>query len=234
MPATGMALSQHNLFTAQECEDVRDRVLALRDHWIRRSDYGFFSLGTAAYLDASGRNADYRARARASNVLLRAHFLDIYEIVKSFFNRLLYEPSVLSDEVALPGFHVFEFDGRMIGRDQAARRAHFDLQWMLAFPGCEPRATLSFTIAIEQPTGGAAMEVWPLRCEEREPMMGSITDYARTHPSRRLAYSTGGVVIHDGHLLHAIGSSEQPDPSGRRITLQGHGALFNEKWLLYW
>jgi hypothetical protein len=234
MPATGMALSQHQLFTLNDCENISNRVLALRDHWARRSDYGFFSLGRAAYLDAPNRNAAYRAQARASNVILREHFSDIYEIITAFFNRLLHERVNTSDEVALPGFHVFEFNGRWSGGAQPASRAHFDLQWMHAFPGIEPRATLSFTIAIAQPTGGAAMEVWPLRYNEFEPMIGSVIDYARTHPSQRLAYCTGGVVVHDGHVLHAIGSADRPDPCGLRITLQGHGALLDDKWLLYW
>ncbi len=219
------------LFSPLECDDLCDRVLSLRADWISRP--GFFSLATASYMDAPDRYEEYVAAARHTNVLLRKHFADAYEILRSTFEQLLHKPVELAGEIALPGFHIFEFDGRP-GRDEPAARAHFDLQWMHALPGRDLQGTLSFTVALEQPSGGAAMQVWPLRHQQLTTLTVPVREYARTQGSHRLAYADGDIVIHDGHILHAIGSSERTDPRGRRITVQGHGALLGGTWVLYW
>ena len=228
-----LPLSQHDLFSPVECDDLCDRVLSLRADWIPRSDFGFFSLATASYLDAPDRYEGYVAAARRTNLLLREHFADAYEILRSFFEELLCEPVEVTRELALPGFHIFEYYGGS-GRDEPASRAHFDLQWMHALPGRHPQGTLSFTVALEQPSGGAAMQVWPVRYQDFTTLTVPVREYAQTHGSRRLAYADGGVTVHDGHILHAIGASEHDDPRGRRITLQGHGALLGGTWVLYW
>ena len=157
----------------------------------------------------------------------------MYEILRSFCAELLCEPVEMAGELALPGFHIFEFDGSP-KRDEPASRAHFDLQWMDALPGCHLQGTLSFTVALEQPSGGAAMQIWPLCRQELTTLTVPVREYAQSHGSRRLAYADGGVTIHDGHILHAIGNSEREDPRGRRITLQGHGVRLGGTWVLYW
>lgn len=229
-----LPLSQHDLLSRQECDDISDRVLSLREDWIPRSGSGFFSLATASYLDAPGLHEEYIAAARHTNVTLQKHFADVYEILRSFFAELFGEPVEMAEDLALPGFHIFEFDGRSPAHSKPASRAHFDLQWMNALPGRCIQGTLSFTVAVEQPSGGAAMQVWPLRRLDLGSRTVAVREYAQTHASRRIAYSDGSVTIHDGHILHAIGSSERDCPRGRRVTLQGHGALLDGTWILYW
>ena len=229
-----LPLTQHHLFSAARCADIRRRVLDLRDNWVRRSDYGFYSLGAASYLDAPGNRAEYLERATWMNALLLARFSDVYATLTSFFENLLFTPVLITDEVAVPGFHIFEFAGIGPAGDHASARAHFDLQWRDAYPGCQPDATLSFTVAIQQPPNGAAMEVWPLHYAEAVGIAMPVTTWAASHPSRRLAYTNGGITIHDGNILHAIGSRSPGEPPGRRLTLQGHGLQMNGSWILYW
>jgi hypothetical protein len=226
-------LSQHPLLSAAECEELRGRVMALREHWVGRGE-GFFSLATAAYLDAADSHARYLQQASLTNPILRENFADVYEVLRAFLDDRLPEAVAVTSALALPGFHIFDFDGRPCDLDRPADRAHFDLQWISALPGRAPTATLSFTVAIEHPTGGAALEVWPLSYDEASRLDGPVGDYAGSHGSRRVAYRSGCVTVHDGHILHAIGSSDSPRPLGRRITLQGHGALLDGAWVLYW
>jgi hypothetical protein len=114
-----------------------------------------------------------------------------------------------------------------------ALRAHFDMQWMQAIPGHEPQATLSFTLPIEQPRGGACLAVWPVRYVDAARFGFAACDYAARNPWQRVAYEPGRIVIHDGHILHAIGPAA-PGRQGYRITLQGHGVRLSAGWMLYW
>jgi hypothetical protein len=229
-----MPLTQHRLFSAGECAGIRDRVLALRDRWIRRSADGFYSLGTSTYLDAPGRRAEYLASARKTNPLLLAEFSDVYAAIAGFFEEFLFAPVVVASEVPVPGFHVFEFAYPGPENDSASARAHFDLQWIEAFPGLMPQATVSFTVAIEQPPRPAAMEVWALRYEESARVTGPVGAWAAEHPARRMPYADGGMTVHDGNILHAIGSRSPGEAPGRRLTLQGHGVQVGGTWTLYW
>lgn len=229
-----LPLTQHRLFSALECRDIQRRVLNLRERWITRSDHGFYSLATASYLDAPGHRAEYRDRARSTNPLLLAEFGDVYRAVATFFEGLLFAPVRITDELALPGFHIFEFGRCGPWGDSAAPRAHFDLQWMDALPGTQPDGTLSFTVAISQPPAGAAMEVWPLQYMNIGMITTPVADWAASHPSRRLEYADGGITVHDGNVLHAIGARSAGEPAGLRLTLQGHGVQVDGAWTLYW
>lgn len=229
-----LSLTQHQLFSAADCDDIQRRVIDLREHWIQRSNRGFYSLAAASYLDAPGRRDEYLECARKTNPILLDQFSDVYAIVISFFEKLLFAPVLITNEAAVPGFHIFELDRCGSRGDPAAMRAHFDLQWMHAFPGWQPDATLSFTVAIEQPPNGAALEVWTLTYANAVMSATPAQKWAASHPGRRLHYIDGGITVHDGNVLHAIGSRPPGDPPGRRLTLQGHGVQFEGRWMLYW
>lgn len=229
----GLALSRYQLLSVAQCDSVYERVMSLRPDWVERGERQFYSLGTAAYLDAPDDHPQYLRRARETNRVLGATFGDVYDALRCFFEECLNEPVELARDLALPGFHIFEFDGQTV-QHGTAYRAHFDFQWMHALPGQVPEAVVSFTVAVHQPTGGAALDLWPLRYQQAFPQVGSVVEYARTHQSRRVVYRLGEAVVHDGYILHAIGNSEHERPLGRRVTLQGHGARLGARWALYW
>lgn len=229
-----LPLTQHQLFGAAECANIRRRVLDLRQHWSKRSDDGFYSLGAASYLDAPARRAEYLKHSHQVNPLLLAEFSGAYATVTAFFEELLFAPVRITGEAAVPGFHIFEFGRCAPHGDPSWARAHFDLQWRDAFPGCEPEATLSFTVAIAQPPNRAAMEVWQLRYPDALMITAPVTEWAASHTPRRLDYADGGITVHDGNILHAIGSRSPGEPPGLRLTLQGHGIQVDGSWILYW
>jgi hypothetical protein len=226
-------LSQHDLLTADECADIARRVINLRSHWRRRSNAGFYSLGAASYLDSPGQTDAYLCAAQRTNPLLLRAFPDLYRRVARFLEALLDKDVQLDADRAVPGFHIFVLDGADRGHDDAAPRAHFDLQWQHAYPGQTPTGTLSFTLLIEEPSGGAAMAIWNMHYQDA--LFGANgRDHAMRRRPQRVAYSPGRLVVHDGLMLHAIGAVGARCASGRRITLQGHGVRFDKGWRLYW
>jgi hypothetical protein len=146
---------------------------------------------------------------------------------------LLQDAVYFDEEYALPGFHIFVLDGSDQSQRNLAARAHFDLQWMDASPQY-PTGTLSFTLPVEEPTGGASLAIWPIRYAEALQSGFSARDYASMHPPQTVSYACGRLVVHDGLTLHAIGDSSSATPKGLRITLQGHGIRLPHGWILYW
>jgi hypothetical protein len=200
-----LPLSQHELIGAAECDAIARRVQRLARYWTRRSAAGFYSLGAASYMDAVRGPAPYLAAAQTTNKVLLEAFGRLYDRLAAFFRELLDEEVSLDLERAVPGFHVFVLRGEDRRNDNPAQRAHFDLQWQLAYPGARPEGTLSFTLPIATPNGGAG-----------------------------LAYVPGRMVLHDGLMLHAIGAAPAARATGHRITLQGHGVRLDGRWRLYW
>jgi hypothetical protein len=225
-------LSQHDLLTETECASLAKRVVELRSHWTQRSP-GFYSLGAASYIDAVGPVGGYVAAAKRINAILLRSFSSLYRDLTDFLEELLDEPVRPDGARAAPGFHVFEYNGANRGHDDETPRAHFDLQWRSAYPDLTPTGTLSFTLLIEAPSGGASMAVWDLRYQDA---LNGVTfrDYATRHKPQRVDYAPGRLVMHDGLVLHAIGAAGINNPSGRRITLQGHGIRLDRSWLIYW
>ena len=229
-----IVVNQHEVLRLQECETTRDRVFALREHWTPRAESGdFFTLGAAAYLDAPAHRETYLRAAKAFNPVLRGNFEWLYERLRSGFEELLGQPVSYHDECALPGFHVFVYQGEDHSNDKPSSRAHFDLQWLHAMPGCRPEETLSFTLLIDEPSGGSSMEIWPAHHNAVHAGFNAL-QHAATYPSQTLRYSRGHMLVHDGLLLHAIGRASIAAPKGHRITFQGHGTKFSHGWKLYW
>jgi hypothetical protein len=232
--ASELPLSQHDILDADDCAEICARVLALRNRWTERVADRFYTLGAAAYLDATDTHDAYLAAAGETNPVLQEDFDAVLTQVREFFEEFLGEAVFYDPQLALPGFHVFISQRADCGIQDIAPRAHFDMQWMHAIPGHEPQATLSFTLPIEQPSGGACLAVWPARYIDAVRLGLTACDYAARHPWQRVAYERGRMVIHDGHILHAIGPAAGPAPRGYRITLQGHGVRMPTGWLLYW
>jgi hypothetical protein len=225
-------LSQHDILSQSECEALLNLVMGLEHQWTYRAN-GFFTLGLASYLDAPQRFGDL-VELRKSNALLLGSFDQLLERVRVFFEQLLGEPVSLASDCTLPGFHIFRFQGEDHSNDDVALRAHFDLQWMKAMPNLSPSSTLSFTLPIAQPSGGASMAIWPARYHAYCQHGLSIVEYAKSCPSQVITYVPGRIVVHDGLILHAIGSASIARPKGWRVTLQGHGVRTAHGWTLYW
>jgi hypothetical protein len=229
-----LPLSQHELIGAAECDAIARRVQRLARYWTRRSAAGFYSLGAASYMDAVRGPAPYLAAAQTTNKVLLEAFGRLYDRLAAFFRELLDEEVSLDLERAVPGFHVFVLRGEDRRNDNPAQRAHFDLQWQLAYPGARPEGTLSFTLPIATPNGGAGLALWPLRRDRRDQSVGDAWSRALEQAPQLVPYVPGRMVLHDGLMLHAIGAAPAARATGHRITLQGHGVRLDGRWRLYW
>jgi hypothetical protein len=229
-----LALSEHALIGPAHCAEIAARVRQLSSYWTPRSRTGFYSLGAASYLDAVKGPAPYLSAAQATNSLLLDEFGELYDRVVAFFGELLHDEVSLDLERAVPGFHVFALAGEDRRGDNPARRAHFDLQWRLAYPGARPEAMLSFTLAIATPTGGAGMALWPLRSHQPDLIARVALSQTLEQAPQIVSYTIGRLVVHDGLQLHAIDASRTVRSQGLRITLQGHGVRLRGRWRLYW
>lgn len=229
-------VSELSVLTGDECRAAAGEVLALEGRWTRRNpDLPIYTLGTASYLDAaSGRAAEYRATARATNALLAERFGWIHERLLAALAEELGAPTFFHDDFALPGFHVFTFH-ESFTRPLAS--VHFDLQHQLvhfARVG-DPDRHLSLTLAIRLPACGAGLRLWPVHWEQLE----GLPEEERTvrlvglepayHP-----YTAGRLVLHSGHQLHQIAPAPGLRPEDVRITMQAHAARVRGRWLVYW
>src|SRR5215510_2638283 len=119
-------VSQHEVLRLQECEAVRDQVFALKEYWTSRSQGGsFFTLGVASYIDAVERHDAYVQEAREINPILWANFDWLCERVRKELEALLGQPVSYGEDCALPGFHIFRYQGADLSSDRPSSRAHF-------------------------------------------------------------------------------------------------------------
>ena len=173
---------------------VAELVLELQNLWESRSDdFPFFTLGKSAYLD--GNTEEYFKGVRRLNPVLMKTFHPLYQRVANVLGNELGEKPFFKLHVALPAFHIFPSDEKLLS---IAGNWHTD----------SPHTTLelgqvdtsAFTVPVMLPTGGGGME--------------SEDGY---HP-----YAVGEMIMHDGKQLHRIASYKKYKQGEYRITLQGH------------
>jgi len=229
--------SMERFMSDASAADVAGRVRALVDKWQRRNA-AMHTLGTASYLDGASTTS-YEKLARQSQPLLREHFSDLLEDVLTYFRAR--SPGTLvefRDRAALPGFHIFDCN-KLFSLPVAS--VHKDMQWnrlrYSADEDIDTDNTLSFTLAIALPPGGAGLytfdDVWvpPGALQLLVPRALCLSAAKKT----LIQYKEGYMVTHNGQTSHMIA----PSPAhigGHRITLQGHGVYDRRAntWWLYW
>lgn len=228
-------LGEIDVLSVDECHEVANRVLDLRDDWTARSPSGLFAtLGVNAYMDlahSADPDGSYFHPAHRTNALLRRHFADVH----SRFLRVLGEevgmPAAYADDLALPGFHIWV--GRAIPCT-AAGSTHFDLQYerLLTRPRyADATGTMSFTVPIKMPVAGSSLHVWP-RCGYPQDMP-RLAEAKQADPEV-VGYHLGCAIVHTGHVMHQIGAVPSVQPDDVRITMQGHGLVVDGVLVLYW
>lgn len=183
---------------------VSDKVLELKDLWESRSnDIPFFTIGKAAYLDGNA----YTDRAKELNKILIKQFGPLYTEIQSVFESEFKEPVGFNPSIALPGFHIFPSDPKLLS---VAGNWHIDTPHLTLNLGHED--TWAFTLPIQLPSGGGGME--------------SRESYH--------AYEVGQMILHKGNDLHRIANFKDYKPNEYRITLQGHIVRVEGKLVMFW
>jgi len=194
-----------------DTDSIAERVMALRDRWELRSDeYPFYTLGKNAYLE--GATPAYKEQYKELNTLLVETFPDLYITLVNYLAMNLGQPVRLADNLAFPGFHIFEADESF--KNKAGHWHHDYPQKTL---GLEGKDNSTVTVAIKLPKSGAGIE-W-------------IDTEGRPH---YLAYQEKDVIWHNGLTLHRIAGIKEVVEGEYRITMQGHLIRRANGFELYW
>ena len=221
--------------SVDECNEVADTVLNLREDWTLRSPSGLlFTLGVNAYMDlaqATDANASYFDAARRANLMLKRRFAGVHGKLAQVLKQELGLPTRYVDDLAMPGFHIWM--GLGIPRRPAAS-IHFDLQYQRLLTRrqyANASGTVSFTLPIKLPAAGSSLRVWP-SCTYPDDVH-RLAAVRQTDPEV-VHYHLGRAVVHSGHVLRQIGATTSVQPDDLRITLQGHGLVVDNALILYW
>jgi hypothetical protein len=223
-------LFRARLFTSAEAQEISAQIDTVPVGLRRPSnpspaDGGMSTIGEALYRNRD--RMDYYTRcARADNQRLYQHFRGLYERVGLFFEQRYSAPVVFADQLAVPGFHVFDYPQRGV---YDGGGWHFDSLYLqvpfLAAHRAEITAIVNFTLPIEVPSGGTGMDL----CDE-----GPGDDGQGRGTRVSTPYVPGVLVFNEREYWHRIGESRCLEDGERRITLQGHGVCFRSQWLLFW
>lgn len=221
------------MFTPDECASILQRVLSLKARWQTKSIGGVMkTCGRPSYLGAATAGS-----GGVPNAEMQSIFDDVYERIREYFSARCPRTDVVigggdfSPAAGVPGFHIFAA-GRAFEWPVAS--LHVDKQYLDAglWPRNKPapRKTLSFTILIQEPEGGAGLHVWNVSGEDNVPALGGhargirpfwLLANARKH-HHVMRYRLGAMTMHCGHLFHMIAPNSK-GATRDRITLQGHG-----------
>lgn len=196
-----------------DCKQVADNVkdLGRMGKWESRSDkFPFFTLGKSAYLD--GNSEAYYQGAERINETLFQIFQPIYKKVAGTLSNHFGEWVILNPKLALPGFHIFPADSKLLSVSG---------NWHLDSPhetlGLGDKDAHAFTVAVEMPTGGGGMDF----------RFGGEED-------QYVEYNVGEMFIHSGMVPHRIASYRQYVEGDCRITLQGHIVRDGKDLIMFW
>ena len=196
-----------------DCKQVADNVkdLGRIGKWESRSDeFPFYTLGKSAYLD--GNSGTYYKGADGMNLTLFRTFNSFYKEVAGKLSAFLGEWVVFNPKLALPGFHIFPADPKLLSVSG---------NWHLDSPhetlGIGDKDVHAFTIAVEMPTGGGGMDF----------RFGGDED-------QYVEYNVGEMFIHSGAVPHRIASYRQYVEGDCRITLQGHIVRDGKDLIMFW
>lgn len=249
------SIQEVEILSDQESEKVRKIVLSLKNKWTpRHLKYPVYSLGAVNYFDIpEHRNPPYMKYAKECNPILWKNLDWMYKILKDKLSIILGRPVGFNHNIALPGFHIFEFHDvfrkpESVTHHEFFRRRdnpstypgvpiHADTSYLLINWDLDTDLNnpLSFTVGIDLPETGSGLKVWNLRLNETfNHSEDEILSLIQSRTSKLYCYKPGRLILHDGKSYHQAWSGEDIKPGEMRMTLQGHGIFTKGQWILYW
>lgn len=233
-----IVLSEHDFLSPEECLQAKNRIHELEKLWINRAAgfLPFFTLGTASYMDCSGKDDSvYRKYAQQYNPLLKEHFSFVYDRLLEVLSKLIDVPIVYEEELGIPGFHIFLGCKTF---EQPIASTHFDLQYKSInwkYKDIDYDHPISFTCPVSLPKTGSGLNYWDITRADVKDL--SEEDFNKVRESKEklfFPYHLGKLVLHNGLILHQIAPSKDLTSEDERITLQGHGLICDGSMRLYW
>ncbi len=249
------SIEKFNIYTQEESHRIAKTVLTLKKHWIsRHPKYPVFSFGAVNYYDIPGyTQLPYVENVKKSNPVLWKHFEWMYKKLIIKLEEILTEPVGFDKQLALPGFHIFEFHDvfrspEAVSHHEFFRRrddpdaypgvpVHVDTPYLVIGWGhdVDLKNPISFTLGIQLPKTGSGLKVWNLRLSDTiNKSENEIWEKIENSTHKIYKYDPGTLVLHDGKNYHQAWCGENINPGEMRLTLQGHGVFCRGKWILYW
>ena len=174
-----------------ETESVFITLESMRKLWLQRTNWHpaleiggedsgiedyvhYYTLGSTLYMDARDRGwKSYKNLSEMYNRVLMKKLGWLYERfifeMSEYLGECKYE-----DDLALPGFHIYEF-GTAPDKRKHHRCLHYDGQWFYGrnyfkekYTNIDFRNQLSYTFTIKVPHNGAAIALWDLPDNKRK------------------------------------------------------------------
>ena len=186
--------------------------------WIMRgsADHPFFTVGAASYIDAALGHEHRRAIRRSWSRpirLLREHFDWLYARVMNKLSVHLQALVRTADELALPGFHVWQG----LSVPTSSLSIHFDLQYLsVPWPDVarsDHSRPLSFTLPIALPRAGGGLNTWDLSFEEQAARVAG--QQVRARRGDRAVPDADVSPLHAGRAHAPFRPHAAPDRGGR-------------------
>ena len=192
-----------------DTQEITDKVLKLKDYWLIRSFFPFYTFGRNAYID--GPTPEYCDGIKETNPILLENFGELYDVVIKYLSNSLKEDVALDNTLAYPAFHIIKSHLYFLvnGGSWHQDRPHVTMGLGEEDPG-------SFTVAIKLPSCGAGM------------------DYLDEEGVKHFPYEEGGIVVHSGFIPHRLAPIKKHVEGDYRITLQGHIIRKDGKLIIYW
>ena len=229
------------LLSRSECAELVSEIVSQETHWTGRHAledqvHLFHTLGAATYLDSPSA---YATTATRSNPVLREICAGLFKTVTAAIAEHTGHPAVLTDHLALPGFHIFRGDNRAPPGLLYGGTIHMDKPHERHMFPDTIEETLSLTLPLRIPAGGAGMYFWKnvpsdMLSGPKAPHEMSPTQYAWFDAHKTfVSYQIGEMVLHDGLTVHQLANPGPTDQDDLRVSLQGHGVLCDGVWELF-
>jgi hypothetical protein len=245
-----------DVLNKKECEKAHSQIKDLQDIWIKRHPtVPFYTLGASNYFDiAYNPELPYYDMTKKYNPILLDRLDWLYKRLADVLAKHLQAPVEYPDDLAIPGFHIFEYheafrqlkpltheqwfrhryDPNVIGSAIHADTPQYAVKWGTK-EGIDFSNPISFTLPIAMPKSGAGMYVWDLRLDETIGLKETqLENLFKTRDKQLYSYQLGKMSLHSGLNYHQIAASENMQSDDVRITLQGHGLFVRGSWKLYW
>ena len=228
----GACVHSAELFTPEEIAEVVTAVDAVpaelrHECWGTAAGKGMATIGEPLYRNRA-RLGYYTTRARAENRLLYKHFRLVHDRVATFFEDRYELPVVYAEELAVPGFHLFDFAaaGEYEGGGWHIDALERQVPSLFA-RRADITAVVNFTVPFVLPDGGSGMD---LEADVR----GAPPGHRGGGQPITVPYRVGTMLFTETELLHRISGSRCLSPGQRRVTYQGHGVRLDGRWILFW
>lgn len=242
-----------DFLSAEECNDIRNRIFSLKDYWIDRSraispfeDVPFYSLGVASYIDCIRPSEShlYFENAKKTNKILRDNFQGLFTKMENVIRKEFSCDVAYIDDFALPGFQMYLADWffeDFTGPKHCDFHHHL-LDWEKYGISYDYQENMTFTASIKLPKSGAGVYMWDktyeydknadLTYEEHRSLMYAVDlpDEEREY----FRYEPGKIFFHSGNRYHQVAEIYEMENDDERITFQGHAVKHNNTYYIFW